>query len=161
MRRGEAKTIVLYYRAIPGMIHLLKIEQAEIESEYEALRSAPFDGMPHGSAPGKPTEDIAIHAAETGALARAREIGVRVMILDGDAATIRGTLDAMSGKYKRIITLRLLRGYSWGKISAKMGAPDSTIRYWFNMALDRLAENLEEVPMPGELLDRATRARSL
>ena len=161
MRRKEAKTVVMYYRAIPGMIGLLRQEQTELESEYDTLHSAPLDGMPHGSAPGKPTEALAIHTAESGTYERLEEIKVRLLILEGDAAMIRGGLDALNGKYKKLLTLRLLHGYSWGKLSARMGAPDSTIRYWFSMALDQLARVLEEVPMPEELAARASRARSL
>lgn len=39
------------------------------------------------------------------------------------------------------------------------GVPDRTIRRWYDKALDRLGEALEEVPMADELLLRASRAR--
>ena len=67
----------------------------------------------------------------------------------------------MSGKYKGLVSMKLLRGYSWGKISVRLGVPDSTARYWYKMALDRLADILDEVPMADELEGRASRARSL
>lgn len=51
-------------------------------------------------------------------------------VLEGDAANIRGALDAVNGKYKSVIIMRLIRGYSWTKISGKLGVPDSTARNW-------------------------------
>ena len=76
------------------------------------------------------------------------------------AANIRGALDAVNGKYKSVIIMRLIRGYSWTKISGKLGVPDSTARNWHGRAVERLGEVLEEVPMVDELAERATRART-
>lgn len=161
MRRNGAESIVLYYKAIPGMIELLKRERRDLEGEYDSLRGTSYDGMPHTSAPGKPTEELAMRLAEKGIRDRVQEIGVRLEVLEADAATIRGSLDAMSGKYKSLLHMKLLYGYSWGKISVRMGVPDSTARYWYKRALDRLAGILEEAPMCDELEGRASRARSL
>jgi len=161
MRRNGAENIVLYYKAIPGMVTLLKTERAELEGEYDGLRGTSYDGMPHGSTPGKPTEALAVSVAEKGIYDRLQEIGVRLEVLEADAAMIRGSMDAMSGKYKSILSMKLLRGYSWGKISVRLGVPDSTARYWYKMALDRLADILDEAPMADELEGRASRARSL
>lgn len=58
------------------------------------------------------------------------------------------------------IIMRLIRGYSWTKISGKLGVPDSTARNWHGRAVERLGEVLEEVPMVDELAERATRART-
>jgi DNA-directed RNA polymerase specialized sigma24 family protein len=161
MRKNGAESIVLYYKAIPNMVRLLEQERAELEDEYSSLRATPYDGTPHGSTPGKPTEDRAMRLAENGNRDRLREIAVRIEVLRGDAATIRAALDSMSGKYKSLIHTRLLYGYSWGKLSVRMGVPDSTVRYWYRMALERLAEVLDEAPMADELEGRASRARSL
>lgn len=60
MRRNSAENIVLYYKAIPGMVKLLKQERTELEGEYDSLRGTSYDGMPYGSTPGKPTEALAI-----------------------------------------------------------------------------------------------------
>ena len=66
MRRNGAENIVLYYKAIPGMTKLLKQERAELEDDYNSLRGTSYDGMPHGSTPGKPTEEQAVRLAEKG-----------------------------------------------------------------------------------------------
>ena len=161
MRRNGAESIVLYYRAIPGMKKLLRQEQQELESDYDSLRGTAYDGMPHGSTPGKPTEEQAVRMAEKGIYDRLQEISVRLAVLDADAATIRASLDAMSGKYKSLVYMKLLYRYSWGKISVRLGVPESTARYQLRMALDRLAEILDDVPMADELEGRASRARSL
>ena len=161
MRRNGAENVMLYYRAIPGMIKLLRQEQQGLESDYNSLRGTTYDGMPHGSTPGKPTEEQAVRLSEKGTYDRLQEIRVRLDVLDADAATIRTALDAMSGKYKSLVSMKLLRGYSWGKISVRLGVPDSTARYQFRMALDRLAELLDDVPMADELEGRASRARCI
>lgn len=161
MRRKSAENAVLYYKAIPGMIKLLNIERAEKEAEYDGLHGTAMDGMPHGATPGMPTEVQALKLAESGIYERLREIEVRVRVLNGDAATIRGAMDDLSGKYKRLLTLRLLRGYSWAKIGTTFCVPDSTARYWYRSALGKLGEALDDAPMPEELEARAQRARSL
>ena len=143
------------------MSRLLRQERAELEELYNGLHATACDGMPHGWAPGKPTESLALRIAEAGAYERLQEIRVRLAVLESDAALVRSALDDLSGKYKQILGWRLLRGYSWGKISVRMGAPESTVRYWFKMALSKLAEILSEAPMADELELRASRARSL
>ena len=57
MRYGSVKHIALYYKAIPGMLRLLRQERAELEGNYYGLRGLACDGMPRGSSPGKPTEE--------------------------------------------------------------------------------------------------------
>ena len=39
MRFVDVKRIALYYKAIPGMLHLLRQERAELEEEYNGLGS--------------------------------------------------------------------------------------------------------------------------
>lgn len=56
MRYGSVKHIALYYKAIPGMLRLLRQERTELEGNYYGLRGLACDGMPRGSSPGKPTE---------------------------------------------------------------------------------------------------------
>ena len=97
---------------------------------------------------------------ENGVKNRLQEISIQVEVLEGDAANIRGALDAVNGKYKSVIIMRLIRGYSWTKISGKLGVPDSTARNWHGRAVERLGEVLEDVPMVDELAERATRART-
>ena len=52
MRYGSVKHIALYYKAIPGMLRLLRQERAELEGNYYGLRGLACDGMPRGSSPG-------------------------------------------------------------------------------------------------------------
>lgn len=160
MRSETVKHIVKYYGGIPGAIKLLKRERDALEDEYNGLGGLAMDGMPHSSAPGNPTEALAVRVIENGVKNRLQEIGVQVEVLEGDAANIRGALDAVNGKYKSVIIMRLIRGYSWTKISGKLGVPGSTARNWHGRAVERLGEVLEEVPMVDELAERATRART-
>lgn len=160
MRSETVKHIVKYYGKIPEAIKLLKRERDALEDEYNGLGGLAMDGMPHSSAPGNPTEALAVRVIENGVKNRLQEIGVQVAVLEGDAANIRGALDAVNGKYKSVIIMRLIRGYSWTKISGKLGVPDSTARNWHGRAVERLGEVLEEVPMVDELAERATRART-
>lgn len=160
MRSETVKHIVKYYGGIPEAIKLLKRERDALEDEYNGLGGLAMDGMPHSSAPGNPTEALAVRVIENGVKNRLQEIGVQVEVLEGDAANIRGALDAVNGKYKSVITMRLIRGYGWTKISGKLGVPDSTARNWHGRAVERLGEVLEEVPMVDELAERATRART-
>lgn len=130
MRSETVKHIVKYYGGIPEAIKLLKRERDALEDEYNGLGGLAMDGMPHSSAPGNPTEALAVRVIENGVKNRLQEIGVQVAVLEGDAANIRGALDAVNGKYKSVIIMRLIRGYSWTKISGKLGVPDSTARNW-------------------------------
>lgn len=157
---GLVEHIVKYYGGIPEAIKLLKRERDALEDEYNGLGGLAMDGMPHSSAPGNPTEALAVRVIENGVKNRLQEISVQVEVLEGDAANIRGALDAVNGKYKSVIIMRLIRGYSWTKISGKLGVPDSTARNWHGRAVERLGEVLEDVPMVDELTERATRART-
>lgn len=53
--------------------------------------------------------------------------------------------------------MRYVRGYSWAKISARLGTADSTARDWHTRAMERLGEVLEELP-EAEALAVARRA---
>lgn len=116
--------------------------------------------MPGGGGPGKPVEDAVIRLDERGVYERLQEIHVRLLVLEGDAAAVRGCLDGLSGKYKSILQLRHKCHHSWANISVRMGAPDSTVRSWHDKAVLCLGEALDEVPMAEELLERASRART-
>ena len=91
---------------------------------------------------------------------RAGEIGVKLEVLEGDAAAVRACLDGLCGRYKRVLEMRHRFGYSWGKISVTLGVPDSTARNWYHKAVLCLGEALEDVPMADELVGRASRART-
>ena len=68
-------------------------------------------------------------------------------------------MDSLAARYKRVLRMRFGGGYSWSRISAEMGAPDSTVRHWCERALQRMGEALEGAPMVEELVERAQRAR--
>ena len=158
MREKNVKEIVRYYYEIPEMVRLLKTEQREQESLYDTLKAInPGEG---DGGPGKPVEAAVIRLDERGVYERLQEIHVRLLVLEGDAAAVRGCLDGLSGKYKSILQLRHKCHHSWANISVRMGAPDSTVRNWYDKAVLCLGEALDEVPMAEELLERASRART-
>ena len=144
MRFVDVKRIALYYKAIPGMLHLLRQERAELEEEYNGLGSTAADGTPHGSSPGKPTEELGLRALENGTGERLAQIAEQERVLLEDQAVIRACLDGLNSKYKQLVLMRYVRGYSWAKIGVRLGTPDSTARSWHERAMERLGEALEE-----------------
>ena len=138
MRRRDVKTVIAYYFEIPDMRKGFTAERARLESEYDGLRGTSYDGVPHSSTPGKPTEMLAIKMEESNAWGRIQEIGVKVQVLQADEATIRGCMDALNGRYKSLLNMKYFRRYSWAKISASLGTPEATARRWNDKALDRL-----------------------
>lgn len=160
MRFVEVKRVAMYYKAIPGMLRLLREERAELEEEYSGLGSTAVDGGPHGSSPGKPTEVLGLRALENGTGERLAEIEEQERVLLEDQAVIRACLDGLNSKYKQIVLMRYVRGYSWAKIGGQMGTPDSTARSWHERAMERLGEALEETPDRRGLVRRASRART-
>ena len=70
MRSETVKHIVKYYGGIPEAIKLLKRERDALEDEYNGLGGLAMDGMPHSSAPGNPTEALAVRVIENGACRR-------------------------------------------------------------------------------------------
>lgn len=159
MERHEAELIIKYYYAIPAMRRLLAEERKELEDECFGVRGVAMDGMPHAVTPGRPVEAAAIAYEESGAAERCREIAARIDALNGDAAKIRLSLDALNGRYKRVVVLRYGGGYSWGGISARMAVPDSTCRLWSRKAVEQFGEAFSEVAQAKEILARAMRAR--
>lgn len=163
MQFESVKHIAQYYKAIPGMLRLLQQEREELEElegNYYGLRGLAYDGTPHSSSPGKPTEEAGLRALESGVGDRLAEIKANEMVLSADAAAIRGCLDAVNGRYKQVILMRYVRGYSWAKTGVRMNAPDSTVRNWHERAMERFGEALEELPEAAELAARAARART-
>ena len=137
MRFVDVKRIALYYKAIPGMLHLLRQERAELEEEYNGLGSTAADGTPHGSSPGKPTEELGLRALENGTGERLAQIAEQERVLLEDQAVIRVCLDGLNSKYKQLVLMRYVRGYSWAKIGVRLGTPDSTARSWHERAMER------------------------
>ena len=144
MRRKDVKTVIAYYFGIPAMRVLLADERAELEDEYNGLHGTSVDGTPHSSTPGNPTEALAVRVDAKNVWNRLEEISVR---------------DRVKGEYKRLLFSKHRDRCSWARMAVQNGVPDRTIRRWYDKAVDRLGEALEEVPMADELLGRASRAR--
>lgn len=159
MRRRDVKTIIAYYFEIPDMRRGFTAERVRLESEYDGLRGTSYDGIPHSSTPGKPTEEMAAKMEANNTWGRIQEISVKMQVLQADAAEIRGCMDALNGRYKTLLNMKYFRRCSWAKISVSMNTPEATARRWNDKALDRLGELLDDVPMAEELLGRASRAR--
>ena len=155
MRRADVKTVIAYYFEIPAMRMEFAAERARLESEYNGLRGTSYDGVPHSSMPGKPTEELAAKMEADNTWGRIQEITVKVQVLQADEAAIRGCVDAQIS----VLSMKYFRRYSWAKISSSLGAPEATARRWNDRAVDRLGELLEDTPMVEELLGRASRAR--
>ncbi|MCM1296366.1 MAG: hypothetical protein NC311_12575 [Muribaculaceae bacterium] len=159
MNRKNVKTAVQYYYEIPNMMRLLRQEKDELESLYDSLGSVNMDGMPHGSAPGRGVEGLAMRTDSRGVWERLQEIDVRQQVLEGDEAALRDVMDSLNGKYKNLLSMRYCYRYSWVKISVRLSVPDSTVRSWHERALLALADGLKDAPMMEEILGRASRAR--
>ena len=159
MRRKDVKTIIAYFYGIPAQRRLLDQEQAELEDEYNGLRGTSYDGMPHSSTPGKPTEALTLQADARNVWGKLEAVAVRVHVLVMDREIIQGCLDILKGEYKRLIFSRYRDRCSWARLAVQNGVPDRTVRRWHDKALDRLGEALEEAPMGDEILGRASRAR--
>ena len=159
MRRKDVKTIIEYFYGIPQQRRLLDQERAELEAEYNGLRGTSYDGVPHSSTPGKPTEEMVARVDARNVRNRLEEIAVRDHVLIVDRDNIQGCLDVLKGEYKKLIFARYRDRYSWARIAVSTGVPDRTARWQHEKALDRMGEALEEVPMVDELLGRASRAR--
>ena len=159
MRRKDVKTIIAYFYGIPAQRRLLDQEQAELEDEYNGLRGTSYDGMPHSSTPGKPTEALALQADARNVWGKLEAVAVRVHVLETDREKIQDCMNAINSEYTRIIFYRYRDKYSWVKIAVMLGVTERTAKRRGEKALDRLGEALEEVPMADELLGRASRAR--
>ena len=161
MSGKDVKRVVQYFYNIPEMVRILREEQREVEDVYNTLKAAAGGEVGHGGGgPGRPVELAASRALDKGAWERVGEIGVKLEVLEGDAAAVRACLDGLCGRYKRVLEMRHRFGYSWGKISVTMGVPDSTARNWYHKAVLCLGEALEDVTMAEELVNRASRART-
>ena len=160
MRRKDVKTIIAYFYGIPAQRRLLDQERAELEDEYSGLRGTSYDGMPHSSTPGKPTEALALQTDARNVWGKLEAVAVRVHVLEADREKIQDCMNAINGEYTRLLLYRYRDKYSWVKIAVKLGVTERTAKRWGERALDRLGEALEEVSMPDEILGRASRARA-
>ena len=159
MRRKDVKTIIAYFYGIPAQRRLLDQEQAELEDEYNGLRGTSYDGMPHSSTPGKPTEALALQADARNVWGKLEAVAVRLHVLETDREKIQDCMNAINSEYTRIIFYRYRDKNSGGTSAVMLGVTERTAKRRGEKALDRLGEALEEVSMPDEILGRASRAR--
>ena len=160
MERSDVKNIIIYYKNIPEMLEIFLKQHRELcNTYYNSARAINIDGMPHGTSVSNPSEVLGIKAAESNASEMIREIEQNIRILEADHAFIRRCLDQINGKYKKLVIYKLLREYNWAKISYILSEKESTCRYRFDIALDRLGEQFDEYKNADELKKKALRAR--
>lgn len=161
MTKTGAENILIYYSNIPGMLKCERKECEQIEATYySGLKAVSMDGMPHGSAVGRPTERDGLKAAEDNAQHRLEQSKIRIKMLEGDRDSIERVLCSVNGKYKTILVGKYIKGQNWVQISMELNAAVGTVRYWRDKALERFAEVLEnDVVMVDEMEQRASRAR--
>lgn len=129
MKQKVVKVVLGYYRGIPSALRELQRERRELRGE------------------------------ERSAAARLAEIADATETAERDRALVAGCLDGIAVQYKRVLQMRYGGGYSWGRISAEMGVPDSTVRHWHDRALQRMGEALEAEGRAEALVERAMKAR--
>lgn len=161
MTKENAKNIAIYFANIPDMLNYERNWRRKIEDEYyNNIKSPGLEGMPQGASVGRPTEAQGIKAAEANACRELEKEDARIELLQRDLKQIESVIDTMNGKYKKVILWRHVFKYSWPKISILFSQPESTVRYWYDKALERLGEVLEnEVVFVSDLEQRASRAR--
>ena len=104
MRRKDVKRVIAYYFGIPAMRAELAVEREELEDEYDGLRGTAYDGAPHSSTPGKPTEELAARVDARNVWNRLEEIAVRDHVLIVDRENIQGCLDVLKVQFTRDYT---------------------------------------------------------
>ena len=105
MSGKDVKRVVQYFYSIPEMARILREEQREVEDVYDTLKAAGGEAGHGGGGPGRPVELAASRAVELGAWERAGEIGVKLEVLEGDAAAVRACLDGRSsGRWRTCTT---------------------------------------------------------
>lgn len=159
MRACDAKVILRYLGDIKGQLRAVNRELNELEGDYDGRGSINYDGMPHGSAPGDNTAQLAVKMAESGAKRRMEVLLARREELQGDAGMIRMQTDRLRAVYKTVLFEHYVYNHSWVKTSIRIRQSEATAKRKGYEGLQRLAELLEELPMAEELLARARVAR--
>lgn len=161
MTTKEVKKVLEYYATLEEAILLLSREALELEADcYNGLGAANMDGMPRGGEPGKPVENMAILAAENRAAERIRAINEHILTLRGDQRAVKSVLDGIYIKYKKILYMRYLRRYTWGRISVRLEIPESTARDWHGRAVRSFGSEFSQQADVLGILERASRART-
>lgn len=90
---------------------------------------------------------------------RLLELEKAIQTVKSDSDVIRACVDRIYGLYRGVLKQRYVYGYSWARISALLGYPDSSIRYWHDKGLDRLCDVFDSVQDMPEILERAKHGR--
>ena len=163
MRQEDARNIVLYYKNIPGMIRVFRQQREDLMLNYDSAKAVVISDMPHGSDGVDTTELFGIAAAEKNVSGRLRQIESCIVMLEQDRDVITSVLDMLNGEYKTLLIYKLVFDYSWTKVSMSLSVAESTLRYRFDLALERLAECLTEYLVETgtdeAIVKRASRAR--
>lgn len=159
MQQEDARNLVLYYKNISGMIKVFRQQREDLLLEYDSSKAVTMSDVPHGSGSTDTTELYGMSVAEKNVSGRIKQIEKRIVMLERDREVITSLLDMLNGDYKTMLIYKLVYDYTWTKISMKLYTPESTLRYRFDLALDRLSECMKELKISEELIKRASRAR--
>lgn len=159
MDKKDAEAIMRYYAQLPRMIRDTERELAELEQEYNPLRSAGMDGMPKAAGNGDSTADLATKLADRDMLGRIHAAETKIIVMRQDRDDIENALREVHSVHKTILVCRYVKGHSWAATAIRAGYSASHARRLKGRALEMLGNALDEGPMPGELAARARDAR--
>lgn len=160
MQAEDVKTILKYTADIPRRFHMINEELAQLDEEHNCLRGIEMDGMPRGTTPGKPTENLAEKLAGDSLRAfRIAELKARRRVLYEDAIIVRGEISLMESVAQRILNEKFIVGRSWEDTATATGWSISTTKRKGVAALHLLGQRLDLRPDKAALLARARDAR--
>lgn len=160
MRAEDVKTILKYTADIPRLLRLADAELTRLDEDYSCLHGVDMDGMPRGSMPGKPTENLAEKlASDQLRVYRIAELEAKKRVWLEDSAIVRGEIDRMGSVAQKILNERFVIGRSWEDTAAATGWSIPTTRRKGVAALYMLGQRLDARPFKEALLARARDAR--
>lgn len=160
MRAEDVKAILAYTADIPRLLHMADAELEQLDEDYNCLHGIDMDGMPHGTTPGKPTENLAEKLASDPLRAyRIAELKAKKRVWLEDAVIVRGEIARMGSVAQRILNERFIIGRSWEDTAAATGWSISTTKRKGVAALYLLGQRLDLMPGKAALLARARDAR--
>lgn len=160
MQAEEVKMILKYTADIPRLLRMADAELLQLDEDYNCLRGIDTDGMPHGTTPGKPTENLAEKLASDPLRAyRIAKLKAKKKILLEDAAAVQEQIDRMGSVAQKILNERFVIGRSWEDTAAATGWSISTTKRKGVAALYLLGQRLDLLPNKAALLARARDAR--
>lgn len=159
MSGTDAEIVLRYYVQIGQMLQFVRREQAEMEMNYNTIRGTGLDGMPKGSGTGDVVGRTATKLAEDGVAEQIQALQIRQAVLCQDSEDVAQALQAIAGVYSCVLIFHYRDRHKWSEVARMMRYSESHILRMRRQALEMLGEQLEAVPMAGELLARARDAR--